>query len=45
LIERLDQGIHRYALKAASADLKVLPAKLGTDAGVVGAAALALRSL
>jgi glucokinase len=44
LIERLDQGIRRYALKAASAGLKVLPAKLGADAGIVGAAALALRS-
>jgi glucokinase len=44
LPDRLDQGLRRSALKAASADLKVLRAKLGTDAGVVGAATLALRS-
>jgi glucokinase len=44
LVERLGQGIHRYALKAASEAVQVLPAKLGTDAGVVGAATLALRS-
>ncbi|MEJ2671332.1 MAG: ROK family protein [Deltaproteobacteria bacterium] len=44
LVERLDQGIRRYALKAAGEAVEVLPAKLGNNAGVVGAATLALQS-
>ena len=43
LVERLDQGLRRRSLNAASEAVQVLPAKLGNDAGVVGAATLALR--
>jgi glucokinase len=38
---RLEEGIRRGALKVATGDFKVLPARLGNDAGVVGAASLA----
>ncbi|HZE21527.1 MAG TPA: ROK family protein [Desulfobaccales bacterium] len=44
LIERIDKGIRRYALNTASEGLQVLPGQLKNDAGVVGAAALAIRS-
>jgi glucokinase len=44
LLDRIDTGIRRAALKAASENLQVLPAKLQNDAGVVGAASLAIRS-
>jgi hypothetical protein len=37
-------GIRRYALNAATEGLEVLPARLKGDAGVVGAATLAIRS-
>lgn len=43
LVERLDRGVRLRALAAATGSLQVLPAKLGDDAGVVGAAALAMR--
>lgn len=43
LAERIDQGVRQRALAAASAPLQVLPAQLHNDAGVVGAAALAIR--
>jgi len=45
LVQRIDQGVRERALAAASASLQVLPARLRGDAGVVGAAALVLRSL
>jgi predicted NBD/HSP70 family sugar kinase len=43
-ISRLS-GIVHYALKAATENLKVLPAKLHNDSGVIGAAAYALHSM
>jgi glucokinase len=43
LVDRIDQGVCERALKAASAPLQVLPAQLKNDAGVVGAAAMAIR--
>jgi glucokinase len=44
LIARIDKGVRGQALKAACASLVVLPAGLRTDAGVIGAAALAIRT-
>ncbi len=43
LIGRIDKGVREVALPAACANLMVLPAGLRTDAGVIGAAALAMR--
>jgi len=43
LVERLDRGIRGRALQAAGESLRVLPAQLRNDAGVIGAAAVALR--
>jgi glucokinase len=45
LIESIEKGVKKYALKAATKNLKVLPAKLHNDSGVIGAAAFALQSL
>ena len=45
LVQRVAEGVRRLALAAASARLQVVPAQLHGDAGVVGAAALALHSL
>jgi glucokinase len=44
LLDRIDQGVRQRALAAARDPLQVLPAELHNDAGVVGAAALALRA-
>jgi glucokinase len=44
LVDRIDQGVRERALETASAPLQVLPAQLKNDAGVVGAAALAMHS-
>jgi glucokinase len=44
LIGRIDKGVRGQALAAACASLIVLPAGLRTDAGVIGAAALAIRT-
>ncbi len=44
LVGRIDQGVRRRALTAATTTLQVLSAHLRGDAGVVGAAALALRT-
>ena len=44
LIGRIDKGVRGQALKAACASLIVLPAGLRSDAGVIGAAALAIRT-
>ena len=44
LIGRIDQGVRGLALSAACTSLRVLPAALQSDAGVIGAAALALRA-
>ena len=44
LIGRIDKGLRGQALSAACSSLLVTPAGLRTDAGVIGAAALAFRS-
>jgi glucokinase len=44
LVQRVAQGMRQLALAAASTPLQVLPAQLHNDAGVVGAAALAMHS-
>jgi glucokinase len=44
LIGRVERGMRQQALAAASEPLQVLPARLHNDAGVVGAAALAMRT-
>ncbi len=44
LIGRIDTGVRKQALAAACTSLVVLPAGLRTDAGVIGAAALASRT-
>lgn len=44
LIGRIDQGVRELALASACAPLRVLPAALQSDAGVIGAAALAVRT-
>ena len=43
LIEQIDYGVKNKALAVATQRLSFLPAALGNDAGVVGAAALAMR--
>jgi len=45
LIESIEKGVKKYALKAATENLEVLPAKLHNDSGVIGAAAFALHSM
>jgi len=44
LIGRIDKGLRKLALSAACSSLMVIPAGLRTDAGVIGAAALASRT-
>jgi len=45
LLKKIEKGVNKYALKAATEDLKVLSAKLHNDSGVIGAAAFALHSM
>ena len=44
LIGRVDKGVRKHALAAACSSLIVMPAGLRSDAGVIGAAALAVRT-
>jgi len=44
LVARVDQGVHQRSLSAATANLRIVPAQLHNDAGVIGAAALAQRA-
>jgi glucokinase len=44
LVARVDEGVRRSALPSAVAALRVMPARLHNDAGVIGAAALAHRT-
>ncbi len=44
LVARIDEGIRRRALSAATGRLRVSHASLGNDAGMIGAAALAMRA-
>ncbi len=43
LMERIDRGIRQRALSAATQSLHILPAQLKNDAGVIGAAVLAMQ--
>ena len=43
MVERIEKGVKNYALKAATQDLDVTTAKLGNEAGVIGAASLVLN--
>lgn len=45
LVVRIGRGIHQQALVAACTPLQVLPSQLRNDAGVIGAAVLAMREL
>jgi glucokinase len=45
LLKKIEKGVNKYALKSATENLKVLPAKLHNDSGVIGAAAFALHSM
>ena len=45
LLDRIEKGVKKCALKAATENLKVLPASLHNDSGVIGAAAFALHSM
>jgi len=44
LVEEVALGIRRQCLPAATEDLRVVKAELADDAGVIGAAALAMES-
>jgi glucokinase len=44
-VDRIEKGVRQRALATARAPLQVLPAQLHNDAGVVGAAALAMRTV
>ena len=45
LVERIEAGVKKNALKAATISISILPAKLRNDSGVIGAAAFALHQL
>ncbi|MDR3681730.1 MAG: ROK family protein [Flavipsychrobacter sp.] len=45
LVDRVEAGVKKYALKAAIDLVKIVPAQLHNDSGVVGAAAFALHKL
>ena len=45
LIPRVESELRRHALKAATEQLQVVPARLGENAGAVGAAAYAMREV
>ncbi len=45
MISRIERGVRQQALKAATEPLQITISGLGHDAGVVGAAALAMRSI
>ncbi|MGO9313701.1 MAG: ROK family protein [Syntrophobacteraceae bacterium] len=44
LVSRIDEGVRRRALSAATGRLTVCASKLGNDAGIIGAAALAIKT-
>lgn len=44
LFERIQEGVQQYALKAVTENLTIVPSFLGNDAGIAGAAALALQT-
>jgi glucokinase len=45
LLVSIEKGVKKYSLKAATENLKVLPAKLHNDSGVIGAAAFAMHQM
>ncbi len=45
LVERVDREVHQRALTVAGAPLQVLPSQLRNEAGVIGAAVMAMREL
>lgn len=44
LLTRIQEGVKRRALSAAIGNLTFAPSKLGNDAGIIGAAALAMKT-
>ncbi|MGA3116781.1 MAG: ROK family protein [Syntrophobacteraceae bacterium] len=44
MVLRIDQGVRRRALSAATGRLAISAAKLGNEAGIIGAAALAMNT-
>ncbi|MGW8194759.1 MAG: ROK family protein [Desulforhopalus sp.] len=44
IVEQVSQGVRRQCLPAATGELRVVRAKLADEAGIVGAAALAMKS-
>ncbi len=45
LLGRIEKNVNKYALKAATKNLEILPAELHNDSGVIGAAAFALKQI
>jgi hypothetical protein len=45
MIPRIDKGVRRRALSAATGRLAICASKLGNEAGIIGAAALAMKTL
>jgi hypothetical protein len=45
LTGRIEKSVKKYAFKTATENLKVLPAILHNDPGVIGAAAFALQNM
>ena len=44
MVSRIDKGVRRRALSAATGCLVICASKLGNEAGIIGAAALAMKS-
>jgi len=45
MVSRIDKGVRGRALRAATARLTIEPSKLGNRAGIIGAAALAMKAV
>jgi glucokinase len=45
MVDRVNQGIHQYALKAALSYFQVVRAQLGPEAGIIGSAAVVFHAL
>jgi hypothetical protein len=44
MVSRIDKGVRRRALSAATGCLVIRASKLGNEAGIIGAAALAMKT-
>jgi glucokinase len=44
MVSRIDKGVRRRALSAATGRLVICASKLGNEAGIIGAAALAMKT-